>query len=162
VPDDVHQGQGRPGRAEGVRASSAGRTSSVGGPEHLRLLGPDQDAWASVGVHLEHYTGTSWARGRAVSRIRAAAGDLVFYYGDFHHVGIYVGGGMIVHAPHTATMSGWRRSTGPRPPRSAPPRLSPPITAILELWLPFRGLRPLPGQPQLQDRGGSCYFAAAA
>jgi cell wall-associated NlpC family hydrolase len=26
---------------------------------------------------------------------------LVFYYGDLHHMGIYVGGNTIVHAPHT-------------------------------------------------------------
>ena len=36
-----------------------------------------------------------------MSRSELQPGDLVFYYGDFHHVGIYVGGGMIVHAPHT-------------------------------------------------------------
>jgi cell wall-associated NlpC family hydrolase len=28
-------------------------------------------------------------------------GDLVFFYSDLHHVGIYIGGGMMVHAPHT-------------------------------------------------------------
>ena len=26
-------------------------------------------------------------------------GDLVFYYADIHHVGMYVGGGRIIHAP---------------------------------------------------------------
>jgi cell wall-associated NlpC family hydrolase len=28
-------------------------------------------------------------------------GDLIFYYSDIHHVGIYVGGGQIIAATHT-------------------------------------------------------------
>jgi peptidoglycan DL-endopeptidase CwlO len=30
-------------------------------------------------------------------------GDLVFYYSPVSHVGMYIGGGRIVHAPHTGT-----------------------------------------------------------
>jgi len=33
-----------------------------------------------------------------VSRANLQLGDLVFYYSDLHHVGIYVGNGKIVHA----------------------------------------------------------------
>jgi len=58
--------------------------------------------WASVGVHLEHYTKDQWGEGRSVSRADLKPGDLVFYYpGSLHHVAIYVGGGYVVHAPHT-------------------------------------------------------------
>ena len=35
----------------------------------------------------------------AVSAIQP--GDLLFYYSDIHHVAMYVGGGMMVEAPHT-------------------------------------------------------------
>ncbi|MFI5528108.1 NlpC/P60 family protein [Kitasatospora sp. NPDC051853] len=34
----------------------------------------------------------------------AKPGDLIIYYGDRHHVGLYVGGGQIVHAPRTGTL----------------------------------------------------------
>jgi cell wall-associated NlpC family hydrolase len=28
-------------------------------------------------------------------------GDLVFFYRDHHHVGIYIGNGLMINAPHT-------------------------------------------------------------
>jgi cell wall-associated NlpC family hydrolase len=31
-------------------------------------------------------------------------GDLVFFYSPIHHVGLYVGGGMMIDAPHTGTV----------------------------------------------------------
>ena len=34
-----------------------------------------------------------------VSRANLQIGDLVFFYSDLHHVGLYVGGGWMVHAP---------------------------------------------------------------
>ncbi len=58
-------------------------------------------AWASAGVSLRHYTKWQWEDGKAVSRADLKPGDLVFYYTDLHHMGIYVGGNTIVHAPHT-------------------------------------------------------------
>jgi cell wall-associated NlpC family hydrolase len=36
-----------------------------------------------------------------VSRDQAQPGDLVFFYSPIHHVGMYVGGGMMIDAPHT-------------------------------------------------------------
>ena len=39
-------------------------------------------------------------------------GDLVLFYSDLHHVGIYIGGGMMIHAPQTGDVvkiaSAWR------------------------------------------------------
>jgi cell wall-associated NlpC family hydrolase len=52
-------------------------------------------------VSLRHYTKWQWEDGKAVSRADLKPGDLVFYYTDLHHMGIYVGGNTIVHAPHT-------------------------------------------------------------
>jgi cell wall-associated NlpC family hydrolase len=49
---------------------------------------------------LPHYTGALWQMGVAVSYGALQAGDLVFFYGG-GHVGIYIGGGQFIHAPHT-------------------------------------------------------------
>jgi peptidoglycan DL-endopeptidase CwlO len=57
-------------------------------------------AYGQVGVSLPHYTGALWGAGPHVSRDQLAVGDLVFFDG-LGHVGIYVGGGSFVHAPHT-------------------------------------------------------------
>jgi cell wall-associated NlpC family hydrolase len=72
------------------------------GPGSYDCSGLTKAAWASVGVHLEHYTRDQWNEGRSVTRDQLQPGDLVFYYpGSLHHVAIYIGGGMVVHAPHT-------------------------------------------------------------
>jgi cell wall-associated NlpC family hydrolase len=72
------------------------------GPNSYDCSGLTQAAWASVGVHLEHYTRDQWNEGTPVSAGNLQPGDLVFYYpGSLHHVSIYIGGGMVVHAPHT-------------------------------------------------------------
>ncbi|GIE87047.1 C40 family peptidase [Actinoplanes regularis] len=71
------------------------------GPNSYDCSGLTKAAWAAVGVHLEHYTKDQWKSGRSVSRSDLQPGDLVFYYSDVHHVAIYIGGGMVVHAPHT-------------------------------------------------------------
>ena len=49
---------------------------------------------------LPHYTGALWNMGYAVSYSSLQAGDLVFFYGG-GHMGIYIGGGQFIHAPHT-------------------------------------------------------------
>jgi cell wall-associated NlpC family hydrolase len=54
------------------------------------------------GVTLPHYTYSQYGRGRRVSRHRLEPGDLVFFNG-LSHVGLYVGRGRFIHAPHTGT-----------------------------------------------------------
>jgi cell wall-associated NlpC family hydrolase len=72
------------------------------GPNSYDCSGLTKTAWASVGVHLDHYTKDQWNEGAPVSRDELKPGDLVFYYpGSLHHVAIYIGAGMVVHAPHT-------------------------------------------------------------
>jgi cell wall-associated NlpC family hydrolase len=72
--------------------------------------------YAQVGISLPHYTGSQWGMGSPVSRDQLQPGDLVFFNG-LGHVGIYVGGGNFIHAPHTgdvvkiSSMSGWYAST---------------------------------------------------
>jgi cell wall-associated NlpC family hydrolase len=72
------------------------------GPNSYDCSGLTKAAWASVGVTLDHYTKDQWNEGAPVSSGDLRPGDLVFYYpGSLHHVAIYIGGGMVVHAPHT-------------------------------------------------------------
>ena len=54
------------------------------------------------GVKLPHATFTQFARGRHVSREHLRAGDLVFFDG-LNHVGLYIGHGRFIHAPHTGS-----------------------------------------------------------
>jgi peptidoglycan DL-endopeptidase CwlO len=56
--------------------------------------------YAQVGVSLPHYTGAQWNAGVPVSESDLEPGDLVFFDG-LGHVGIYIGGGEFIHAPHT-------------------------------------------------------------
>jgi peptidoglycan DL-endopeptidase CwlO len=56
--------------------------------------------FAQVGVYLPHHAASQYSMGTAVPYDQLAPGDLVFFSG-LGHVGIYVGGGQFVHAPHT-------------------------------------------------------------
>ncbi|MEV0235143.1 NlpC/P60 family protein [Nonomuraea sp. NPDC050786] len=71
------------------------------GPSSYDCSGLVMAAYQRVGISLPHYTGDQWTAGRHISRSELRPGDLVFFYGDLHHVGIYIGGGMMVHAPQT-------------------------------------------------------------
>lgn len=71
------------------------------GPSSYDCSGLVMAAYQQVGINLPHYTGDQWTSGRHISRAEIRPGDLVFFYSDLHHVGIYVGGGMMVHAPRT-------------------------------------------------------------
>jgi cell wall-associated NlpC family hydrolase len=72
------------------------------GPDTYDCSGLTKEAWATVGVTLDHYTKDQWNEGKPVSRGDLQPGDLVFFFpGSLHHVAIYIGGGEVVHAPHT-------------------------------------------------------------
>ena len=68
------------------------------GPGSFDCSGLTQYAWKAAGVSLTHFTGAQWKEGTAVSRSELRPGDLVFFYSDLHHVGMYVGNGLMVHA----------------------------------------------------------------
>jgi cell wall-associated NlpC family hydrolase len=57
-------------------------------------------AYGRLGVRLPHSSYALAQMGRPVHRARLRRGDLLFFYG-FGHVGVYVGRGRMVHAPHT-------------------------------------------------------------
>jgi cell wall-associated NlpC family hydrolase len=56
-------------------------------------------AWAAAGVSLPHQSQAQFGLGTPVAADQLAPGDLVFFYQDLHHVGLYIGNGMMVHAP---------------------------------------------------------------
>jgi cell wall-associated NlpC family hydrolase len=57
-------------------------------------------AYQNAGVSLPHSSRAQYGYGKAVKRANLAPGDLVFFGRPISHVGIYVGGGKMVHAPH--------------------------------------------------------------
>jgi cell wall-associated NlpC family hydrolase len=56
--------------------------------------------FAKVGVYLPHSSYMQFNMGHYVARSQLQPGDAVFFNGA-SHVGIYIGGGRFVHAPHT-------------------------------------------------------------
>lgn len=58
-------------------------------------------AWGQAGVYLPHQSAAQYASTPHVPKDQAQPGDLVFYYSPIGHVGLYLGNGMMVHAPAT-------------------------------------------------------------
>ncbi|QDY05814.1 glycoside hydrolase [Micromonospora sp. HM134] len=68
------------------------------GPDNYDCSGLTMAAWAKAGVSLPHNARQQRQVTDRVSRADLRPGDLVFYYSDLHHVGMYVGDGWVVHA----------------------------------------------------------------
>ena len=64
-------------------------------------------AWRQAGVSLPRVVPDQYNATRRVARADLQPGDLVFFDG-LGHVGIYVGNGKFIHAPHTGSQ--WSRS----------------------------------------------------
>jgi cell wall-associated NlpC family hydrolase len=69
--------------------------------------------YAQLGVDLPHFAAAQYRDGRHVRMDQLRRGDLVFF-DDLNHVGIYIGGGRFIQAPHTgdhvrisSLSSGW-------------------------------------------------------
>jgi peptidoglycan DL-endopeptidase CwlO len=69
-------------------------------------------AWAQAGVYLPHNAARQRSAVPSVSRSNLRPGDLVFYYSDLHHVGMYAGDGWIVHASRAGEPVKMRRMDG--------------------------------------------------
>jgi cell wall-associated NlpC family hydrolase len=61
-------------------------------------------AAAAAGISLAHSAAAQQRSGHRVSLSQLEPGDLVFWGNPAYHVGIYVGGGKILDAPHTGTV----------------------------------------------------------
>ena len=69
------------------------------GPGEFDCSGLVVWAYAQEGIALPHYTGSLWNSGMHVARSDLEPGDLVFFFADISHVGIYIGDGMMIDAP---------------------------------------------------------------
>jgi peptidoglycan DL-endopeptidase CwlO len=69
------------------------------GPNAFDCSGLVMWAYAQVGISLTHYTGAQWNEGEHISRSQLEPGDLVFFFADISHVGMYIGNGLMVDAP---------------------------------------------------------------
>ncbi|WP_066944858.1 NlpC/P60 family protein [Streptomyces lushanensis] len=118
--DDGQGGQGGglygPGAAPGSAVGASGSRAAAAvafaygalgkpyvwgasGPGAFDCSGLTQSAWRAAGVSLPRTTYTQINAGQRVTRDRLAPGDLVFFFSGVSHVGIYVGGGQMIHAP---------------------------------------------------------------
>jgi cell wall-associated NlpC family hydrolase len=94
------------GRSIGVQALRWALTKlgspyvwGAAGPSAFDCSGLVMWAYAQVGISLMHYTGDQWNEGEHVSRSELQPGDLVFFFADLGHVGLYIGNGLMVDAP---------------------------------------------------------------
>jgi peptidoglycan DL-endopeptidase CwlO len=69
------------------------------GPDAYDCSGLTSAAWGAAGVPLPHNAARQYRAVTRIGRHDLRPGDLVFYYRDIHHVGMYVGDGKIIHAP---------------------------------------------------------------
>ncbi|MBQ1095659.1 C40 family peptidase [Streptomyces sp. b94] len=105
-------GSGKPASGRAAAAFAAAQ-SKIGTPYVYGATGPSSFdcsgltswAYAQAGVGIPR---TSEAQTGAGTRISSMSdlqvGDLVFFFNDLHHVGLYAGNGQVLHAPRTGTV----------------------------------------------------------
>ncbi|MFF1548282.1 C40 family peptidase [Streptomyces sp. NPDC058291] len=69
------------------------------GPGSYDCSGLTQAAWKAAGVTLPRTAHDQATAGAPVALADARPGDLVFFHADASHVGVYLGNGMMIHAP---------------------------------------------------------------
>ena len=74
---------------------------AASGPGAYDCSGLTMAAWAAAGVSLPHFAESQYNYGTHVGRDQLRPGDLVFFYQPIGHVGIYLGNGLMIHAPTT-------------------------------------------------------------
>ncbi|NUP49727.1 MAG: hypothetical protein HOW97_20820 [Catenulispora sp.] len=62
-----------------------------------------QHVWAAAGVKIPRTVTQQAAAGTPVPLSRAQPGDLVVFYPSRHHVGVYIGNGLVVDSPHSGS-----------------------------------------------------------
>jgi cell wall-associated NlpC family hydrolase len=93
------------GRAETVlkyACAQLGKPYVFGGagPNSFDCSGLTMMAYKQVGININHYVPNQYSASRHISRADLQPGDLVFFH-DLGHVGLYVGNGKFIQAPHT-------------------------------------------------------------
>jgi cell wall-associated NlpC family hydrolase len=140
-----------------ARAAVRWALGQLGDPYRWGAVGPDafdcsgltSSAYRAAGAGIPRVSRDQWNAGPHVDVTNLLPGDLVFYADDprnpatIHHVGLYIGNGLMVHAPHTGDVvrvaSIWRegyigatrvvpgvlRPGAPPPPPTAGPPTTP-------------------------------------
>lgn len=113
ILDGVTTGKGTAQGTKAVRYATAqiGKPYVWGaeGPDSFDCSGLTSRAWAGAGVAVPRTSQEQWRQLKRVAVKDMRPGDLVIYFDDASHVGMYVGGGTIVHAPRpgrTVTLAG--------------------------------------------------------
>ncbi len=83
-----------------TRSSASPTATPASAPSCYDCSGLTMMAWAQAGVSMSHGSYDQLASFPAVSMDQLQPGDLVYWDS---HVGIYVGNGSVLHAPHTGT-----------------------------------------------------------
>ncbi|WP_327296840.1 C40 family peptidase [Streptomyces sp. NBC_01197] len=96
---------GAAGKAVGFAMAQIGKPYVWGavGPSSYDCSGLTSAAWAAAGHPIPRTSQAQWQGLTRVSLASARPGDLIIYY-DATHVGMYIGGGQIVHAPRPGRM----------------------------------------------------------
>ncbi len=95
--------------SQGAAAAIASARAELGKPYVWGASGPDSFdcsgltawAWGHAGVNLPHSAAAQQGMGSSVGRSELQPGDLVFFGSPAYHVALYIGGGLIIHAPTT-------------------------------------------------------------
>jgi cell wall-associated NlpC family hydrolase len=74
------------------------------GPDAYDCSGLTQRAWLAAGVPIPRTTQAQAAIGTAVPLAAVEPGDIVIFYADASHAGIYAGDGKVVVAPHAGAV----------------------------------------------------------
>jgi cell wall-associated NlpC family hydrolase len=92
---------GRPGKVVAFAFGQLGKPYRWGaaGPRSYDCSGLALAAWNAAGVGLPHNAARQFDRVTHLSRSDLRPGDLVFFYAPISHVGVYIGGGRMIHAP---------------------------------------------------------------
>ena len=78
-----------------------GGTTQAGG---FDCSGFTQRVWAVAGVKIPRTVREQAQAGTHISLSKAEPGDLVVFYPAQHHVGIYVGNGLVIDSPHSGSL----------------------------------------------------------
>ncbi|WP_086693555.1 C40 family peptidase [Streptomyces recifensis] len=79
------------------------------GPDSFDCSGLTSQAWADAGTPIPRTSQEQWRQLSHVNVTEMRPGDLIIYFADATHVGMYVGDGKIIHAPRpgrTVTVAG--------------------------------------------------------
>ncbi|OKJ94894.1 C40 family peptidase [Streptomyces sp. CB02400] len=98
---------GAPASARAAAAVAAARSAlgrpyvwGAEGPSAFDCSGLTQWSYAQAGVALPRTSQAQRYAGRRIPLSEARPGDLVVYRSDASHVGMYMGNGQVIHAPH--------------------------------------------------------------